>query len=236
MNSMMKITLAGAVVLATAWVAQADVVAGYDFASDLSVTTEDANVTANDFTVGAGITGSGRSSGSKSLFARASLTDGANQISLANAIPANDYFSFTVDVAAGYEMDLTNFQFDAGYTRNGSFEGKQFRTYLLTSIDGFVTGGLIDFETVDATVNGASLQYPNGTTTISLAGAQFQNITTSAEFRLYLADNTGSADYIHRLDNITLNGTVSVIPEPATMGLLGIGGLVTMALRRRMTA
>ena len=223
--------LAGLALL-SASVVSADVLASYDFASDLTATTEDANVTANDFTVGAGITGSGRSSGSKSLFARASLTDGANQISLANAITANDYFSFTVDVDAGYEMDLTNFQFDLGYTRNGSFDGKQFRTYLMTSIDGFTTADFYDFDTVDVTVNGAVLTYPNGTKTISLAGAQFQNITTSTEFRLYIADNTGSADFIHRIDNVTLNGTV--IPEPGTIGLVSAAGLGILFIRRRL--
>jgi hypothetical protein len=223
--------LAGLAVM-SASVVSADVVAQYNFSADLNATSSDANVTANAFTVGAGISGSGRSGSSQSLFARASVTDAANQISLANAITANDYFSFTVDVDAGFEMDLTSFTFDAGYTRNGSFTGKQFKTYLLTSIDGFNTGGLIGSETVDATVNGGSLQYPNGTTTISLAGAQYQDLTGSTEFRLYISDNTGATDYIHRIDNVTLNGTV--IPEPGTISMISAAGLGILFIRRRM--
>ena len=233
---MKKLLIIGLVCMVCSVTANADLLAEYTFASNMDPTTENANVAAGGITVGSGITGAGRSGGSESLFARASVTDGANQISLANAIPANDYFSFTVAPDAGYEMDLTSLTFDLGYTRIGSFESKQFRTYLLTDIDGFTTGGLLGYDTVDVTVNGGSLQYPNPTASISLGGAQFQDLTGTVEFRLYIADNTGGNDYIHRIDNIGLNGTVSVIPEPATMGLLGIGGLVTMALRRRMTA
>ena len=196
----------------------------YTFAADTSATSSDTNVTASTITLGSGIAGTdaGRSSSSNSLFARASVTHAGNQLSIVNAIADNDYFSFTVDVHAGYEMDLTSFQFDLGYTRNGAFEGKQFKAYLLTSIDGFVdVGDIIGSETVDVDINGASLQYPNGTTTISLAGTQFQNITTSTEFRIYIADNTGSNDYIHRIDNVVLNGTVSAVPELGSYALFG---------------
>lgn len=239
MHQLNQSTLAGlsiaAVGLMTSASLSAATIAQYTFASDLSATTVDANVTANDFTVGAGIAGAGRSGSSASLFARASVTDSSNVISSTTAINANDYFSFTVDVNGGFEMDLTSLQFDLGYTRNGSFEDKQFRTYLLSDIDGFTSGALIGFDTVDVTVNGGSLQYPNGTATISLAGAQFQDVTGSTEFRLYIADNTGDSNYIHRIDNVTLNGeVVAVVPEPGNFAL--IGGLLALGwvmVRRR---
>ena len=212
----------------------------YKFDSDTSATSVDANLTAGTITLGSGIAGSdaGRSGSSNSLFARASVTHTANQLSIVNAIADNDYFSFTVDVNAGYEMDLTSFKFDLGYTRSGAFDGKQFKAYLLTSIDGFVEAGdIVGSATVNVDINGASLQYPNGTTTISLAGTQFQNITTSTEFRIYIADNTGSNDYIHRIDNVVLNGTVSPIPELGSYALFGgLFALGCVCLRRRKLA
>ena len=224
-----------AVGLMTSASLSAATIAQYTFASNLSATTEDANLTASAFTVGAGIAGAGRSGSSASLFARASVTDSSNVISSTTAIGANDYFSFSVGANSGFEMDLTSITFDLGYTRNGGFEGKQFRTYVLSSIDGFTSSALLGFDTVDVTVNGSSLQYPNSTATISLAGAQFQDLTSSTEFRLYIADNTGSADYIHRIDNVTLNGeVVAFVPEPGNFAL--IGGLLALGwvmIRRR---
>lgn len=213
----------------------AQVIVQYTFDTDLSATTEDANLTASGITFGSGIAGAdaGYSGSSNSLYARASVTHPDNQIDLSKAITDNDYFSFTVDVDSGFEMDMVSFSFDLGYTRNGSFEGKQFRAYLLTDIDGFTAGDLLGFDTVDVDINGASLQYPNATASISLSGTQFQNITTATEFRLYISDNTGSTDYIHRIDNVTLNGTVSAIPEVETFALLGgFFALGSVMLRR----
>ncbi len=224
-----------AVGLMTSASLSAATIAQYTFALDLSATTVDANITANAFTVGAGIAGAGRSGTSASLFARASVTDASNVISSTTAIGANDYFSFSVGANSGFEMDLTSITFDLGYTRNGNHTGKQFTTYVLSSIDGFTSSALLGFDTVDVTVDGGSLQYPNSTATISLAGAQFQDLTSSTEFRLYIADNTGGSDYIHRIDNVTLNGeVVTVVPEPGNFAL--IGGLLALGwvmIRRR---
>ena len=143
MKPMMKInksTLTGlsiaTVGLMTSASLSAQTIAQYTFASDLSATSSDANVTANAFTVGAGISGAdaGRSGSSASLFARASVTDSSNVISSTTAINANDYFSFTVDVNGGFEMDLTSLQFDLGYTRTVQRgDGKMVRIYHYTT-------------------------------------------------------------------------------------------------------
>ena len=232
-----KVLMIAGMAILSASMVSADVIAQYNFSADLSATSADANVAAGAVGLGAGISGgnAGRSGSSLSLYARSSVTHSANQISRVNAIADGDYFNFSVTPDAGYEMDLTSFQFDFGYTRNGSFEGKQFKAYLLTSIDGFVDAGdIVGSKTIDIGPNTSTPVYT--ATTIDLSGAQFQNITSATEFRIYIADNTGANDYIHRIDNITLNGSVSVIPEPATFGLLGFGALVTMVLRRRFTA
>jgi hypothetical protein len=58
-------------------------------------------------------------------------------------------------------------------------------------------------------------------------------ITEATEIRIqgWNATSTGGN---FRLDNVVLNGTVTAIPEPATMSLLGLGALA-MVLRRKLS-
>ena len=229
-----------AVGLMTSASLSAATIAQYTFASNLSATTEDANLTADTIAIGAGITGAGRSSGAGpdavagSFFLRSSVTDGNNQVSLANAVTADDYISFDLTVADGFEMDLSSFTFEHGYSRNGNFAGKQSRAYLLSDINGFASDQFIAFHDEFFDVNGGSINYGSAAT-ISLAAAEYQGLTGTTEFRLYFADNTGGSDYIHRFDDLSFNGTVvSAVPEPGTYALMsGLLALCSVMLRRR---
>ncbi len=232
-----------AVGLMTSASLSAATIAQYTFASNLSATTEDANLTADTIAIGAGINvgGSvGRSSGAGpdaaagSFYLRSSVTSGLNQISLANAVTADDYISFDLTVADGFEMDLSSFTFEHGYSRNGTFAGKQSRAYLLSDINGFASDQFIAFHDEFFDVNGGSINYGSAAT-ISLAAAEYQGLTGTTEFRLYFADNTGGSDYIHRFDDLSFNGTVvSAVPEPGTYALMsGLLALCSVMLRRR---
>ena len=67
--------------------------------------------------------------------------------------------------------------------------------------------------------------------TITTAGMQLAN-GESAIFRFYFGDNQSGAGRIHKLDNVTING--SVIPEPGTYALLaGCFALTAVIVRRR---
>ena len=215
----------------------AQTIVEYSFNVDSNASTVDTNLTASAVALGAGIAGgAGLSGSSNSLFARASSTHSSNLLSIGHAIADNDYFSFTVDVDTGYQMDLSSFQFDLGYTRNGTFNNKEFKAYLLTSIDGFVDANdILGSQQITVGANTTTATYPNGTTTITLSSlSQYQGITSSTEFRIYIADTTGNSNYIQRLDNFTLNGAVTAVPEPGTFALLG-GSLALgfVMLRRR---
>ena len=86
-------------------------------------------------------------------------------------------------------MDLSSFTFEHGYSRNGSFAGKQSRAYLLSDINGFASDQFIAFHDEFFDVNGGSINYGSAAT-ISLAAAEYQGLTGTTEFRLYFADNT----------------------------------------------
>ncbi len=208
----------------------------YSFDSDLSATTVDANLDATVISGGSGITAPTRSStDGGTTFVRASDTS-TTTLTVGTAITNNDYLSFSVDVAAGYQMDLTSLVFDFGYTAGANYTpDKQFKAYLFTSVDGFVdSGDIVGSDTIIVDQENTGIQWPGEDTTIALSDARFQGLTGSTEFRIYLADTTGDSNHIHRFDDITLNGSVSVIPEPGTYALMGgLLALGSVMMRRR---
>ena len=215
----------------------AAVIAEYDFNTDLNASTADANITAGAVTSGAGISGdSGRSSISNSLFALASATSTAS-ISVGTAIANDDYFSVTIGADSGYYMDLDSITLDYGYTRNGAIFGdKDLKAYIFSSFTGFVDASdILGDKVISTTVDDNSLQYPGGSPSLTVDLSAYNYVWSGGEieFRIYLADTTNNGAYIHRIDNVTLNGVVAAVPEPSSTALLGLGGLALMLRRKR---
>ena len=213
----------------------AAVIAQYDFNTTdvLSAISADANVTAYDFTEGSSFAASSNAgwSSSTNLFARGLVTTGGGSGSLSTAISVDDYFSFIIDPdAPGAVMSLTSLDLNYGYTRAGGFDGKTFTAELLTSIDGFTASDSVALQSVSTDPPTATPSYTSWS--IDLSGPSFQNITTATEFRFYLYDDTSDSNTIHRLDDIVLNGIVTV-PEPSSTALVGLGGLALMLRRKR---
>lgn len=196
-------------------VSSANTIAGFTFASDLSPTTEDANVTVSALGSGTGVTVAQSVTDGGNAFVRASVT-GLND--LAGAITANEYVSFTVTPGAGVELDLTSLTLRAGYTNSNSYTNKILTQTVLTDIDGFTAAAALgSVSTANTSTDNGSVVYQ--TLNIDLTGVQFQDITTATEFRIYLSDNTNSTNIIHRMDDIVLSGTVNA-PRPAQPNLL----------------
>ncbi len=126
------------------------------------------------------------------------------------------YFDVTID--ASQQLSLTNLTFD--YSRGGT-SGTRYM--------GFATGLDADAIFVDAAAGATRSNYTN--VDVDLSGALYQNLSGIVRFQFF---STGTS---MDLDNITLNGTLTAIPEPSTMalavlGLIGLGGVI----RRRQLA
>lgn len=208
------------------------VIADYEFTTTTGVaTSSDANVSAGDFTVGPGLDSFAgfSSTGGGNAFARSTGTFGSSELSFANAFANDDYFSLTVTPNAGFEMDLTSLTFDYGYTSTSTV-GDQLRAYVTTSDDSHAA--FEGFFTNTATVGGQALVYDTAAT-IDLSGSEFQNITSAFELRIYLSDEYHDSNVIHRIDNVTLNGSVVAVPEPSSVALCGLGAGFFLMRRRR---
>jgi hypothetical protein len=141
--------------------------------------------------------------------------------SIANAAANNDLYDLILTPAPGYQMTLTNVSFDLliNASKSQFAVGQVFATW---NVNGFsIASPIAAGSAVDTTIDGT----PGAKTTVSSA----INLTTDATttFRFFAAANENQM----YLDNIRIEGTLSLIPEPTSIGLLSSCGL--LLLRRR---
>lgn len=139
-----------------------------------------------------------------------------------------DYVQFSVAPAAGYELDLSSLTMDVIRGSTSATRGY----YVRSSVDGYASNLLYQANIPTANSEGATGTWlPQNANLSGLAA--MQNVTTPVSFRIYaFITGGGTVDSAINFDNIVVNGAVSVVPEPAILGLLGVAGLV-LARRHR---
>jgi hypothetical protein len=220
------------------WTAEAAVIAQYDFENSANralPSTTGANSTVSQFGVNGGTLGTTVGfSGTGNVYMRST----ALTTTESGAVTAGDYLTFTVTPNTGYEFDLTSLTLlFGGSTSTGPFT---VNGYLRSSLDNFATD--LSLTGATYTPSGSEITYTTATADLS----SLANIVhaTGITFRLYVTSSIGSNDVyndtangaIFRADNVTLNGSIVAVPEPANLHLAWVGvgaGLLVLRFRRR---
>lgn len=185
--------------------------------------TNDAGLAASNLTLGSVTPGANGNRFGGSGWFNTGNTAGGNTLS--EAVAGNDYIEFIVSPNAGFQFTATSFDFI--WDRSGT--GPSAVT-LRSSIDSFTS----DLGSVSSMVSGGVAT--STLRTISISGVS--GISTSTTFRLYgygatATGGTGGFDTSTIAPNVILNGTVSAVPEPTGILMVGAAiGLVGFGRRR----
>ncbi len=244
----MKKFIVGMILLGLAGMASAELLAGYDFqGDDPSVTSNHGDMTATTFGTGAGLNdvysnwgmgGFGNTDAEGNEFGSASAggfggkgaafgykeADGSATYAatLADSLANNVYMTFSVTPENGKFFDLESFTFLHLRGSNASRSAGQWALY--SSVGGFTIGNEI--------ATGTNTLQTTWVGNVVTLGDEFNNVNSEIEFRLYIYGAT-SADVNKddsTVDKVILNGTV--IPEPDTIGMLSLGAMITLVIRR----
>lgn len=210
--------------LTAASIAHADVIAGYNFDTNLNPSEIHPDATASAFVIQSGTndgnasTDSGRSTGGFHVYLRTDATQATQLAALAD----DDWFEFTVgpDGVPGITLTSITLDFLADKTVATNYTAT---VYLQSSMGGFGS----DKPVVASFSQNSSAGQVHQTLTL---GPAFASVTEPVTFRLFFSDTVDENTlYILRADNIVVNG---VVPEPASLALAAVS-IGAMAFRRQ---
>lgn len=138
---------------------------------------------------------------------------------------ATGYLSFTVSAEAGFKLNLTTLDFGVG--RGGTSGVRGYAMYAA------VNGGAFSYADTPIKIvspDTTSLRTATVATSVDLSGATYQGID-SVTFRWYSLTDSGGRTI--GFDAMSLNGDLAAVPEPAVAGLIGLGVLGGLLIRRK---
>lgn len=196
------------------------------------ITAVDPNVTVSEYYEAFG--GTVISGDNNHYFGR---LDGSSSSRIANremvetidaAVENEIYGTFTIDVADGMQLSLTSLTIGMQINSDTATSGT-FWVHLRSSADDFASDIALP---VSLAADGAANTDGIGTFDLTaLAG-----LTGETTFNLYMVLNNlptnPQTKYIRIMPDIVLEGEVAPIPEPAMLGLVGLGGLLVLRRRR----
>lgn len=139
------------------------------------------------------------------------------------AAPGSNYFEFTLTPDAGYTFSATYLSFGYRATSTGPTNFA-----VRSSTDAYASN------LASGTITGDSTWRPSGTLTITLSG-----LNTATTFRIW-GSGASSSLGTFRVDDVTVHGSVTAVPEPSTyaaiLGALMLAGAVIRRQRRGRAA
>ncbi|MBK1855185.1 PEP-CTERM sorting domain-containing protein [Verrucomicrobiaceae bacterium 5K15] len=141
--------------------------------------------------------------------------DTGTEDNMAGAIAANQFISFTVSTDAG-TLNLENLSFNVMGTNRRALDYE-----VRSSLDSFAS-----------TLASGGITVTDAAQNVDLSAAAFDSVS-NIEFRIYVDDrlSNGNGGSGTAFDDVVLNGTL--VPEPSSTALLGLGGLALILRRRR---
>jgi MYXO-CTERM domain-containing protein len=158
--------------------------------------------------------------------------DGAPVGGLVGQIDTSKYITFTISANAGFMIDMSTITFGLGRSSTGPRQW-QWRS----SVDNF-SAALTNYTSLNQSLSNTNgvLENPDSNSnwtgnTLTVSGSAFSGLT-SVEFRLYGYNSEGVAGTGGLQGPLSFAGSVSVVPAPGAMALLGVAGLLGARRRR----
>jgi len=178
------------------------------------VTSVASNLTADLFSGNLGTPGPG---GTSPLYTAGSGGGYFTAAAWTGVAPGSNYFEFTLTPDAGYAFSATSMTFGYRATSTGPTNFA-----VRSSVDTYASN------LISGPITGDSAWHSAGTLTITLSG-----INTATTFRI-LGSGASSSLGTFRVDDVTVYGSVTAVPEPSTYAaILGILVLTSVILHRR---